>query len=85
MATMIYAAKEAFYKCQYMLTRAWVGFEEVIVRISGSTFDVTFVDETRNLLGLPGPWRGRFLVVRDIVIAGIAIEQLALKPDVSGA
>jgi 4'-phosphopantetheinyl transferase EntD len=28
-AALIFAAKEAFYKCQYPLTHAWVGFEDV--------------------------------------------------------
>jgi len=30
-AALIFAAKEAFYKCQYPLTRQWVGFEHVII------------------------------------------------------
>jgi enterobactin synthetase component D / holo-[acyl-carrier protein] synthase len=30
-AALIFAAKEAFYKCQFPLTRAWVGFEEVLI------------------------------------------------------
>ena len=28
-AALTFAAKEAFYKCQFPLTRAWVGFEDV--------------------------------------------------------
>jgi 4'-phosphopantetheinyl transferase EntD len=30
-AALIFAAKEAFYKCQFPLTRAWVGFEDVVI------------------------------------------------------
>lgn len=30
-AALIFAAKEAFYKCQFPLTREWVGFEDVII------------------------------------------------------
>jgi 4'-phosphopantetheinyl transferase EntD len=30
-AALIFAAKEAFYKCQFTLTREWVGFEDVII------------------------------------------------------
>jgi 4'-phosphopantetheinyl transferase EntD len=30
-AALIFAAKEAFYKCQFPLTRAWVGFEDVLI------------------------------------------------------
>jgi len=30
-AALIFAAKEAFYKCQFPLTGAWVGFEDVVI------------------------------------------------------
>jgi enterobactin synthetase component D / holo-[acyl-carrier protein] synthase len=30
-AALIFAAKEAFYKCQFPVTRAWVGFEDVLI------------------------------------------------------
>src|SRR5262249_24958171 len=30
-ASLIFAAKEAFYKCQFPLTRQWVGFEDVVI------------------------------------------------------
>jgi len=30
-AALIFAAKEAFYKCQFPITRAWVGFEDVLI------------------------------------------------------
>jgi 4'-phosphopantetheinyl transferase EntD len=30
-AALIFAAKEAFYKCQFPLTREWVGFEDVLI------------------------------------------------------
>jgi 4'-phosphopantetheinyl transferase EntD len=30
-AALIFAAKEAFYKCQFPLTRGWVGFEDVVI------------------------------------------------------
>jgi enterobactin synthetase component D / holo-[acyl-carrier protein] synthase len=34
-AALIFAAKEAFYKCQFPLSREWVGFEEVNIEESG--------------------------------------------------
>jgi len=30
-AALIFAAKEALYKCQFPLTRQWVGFEDVLI------------------------------------------------------
>ena len=35
-SALIFAAKEAFYKCQYLLTREWIEFGEVTVVIRGS-------------------------------------------------
>ncbi|MBS0419138.1 MAG: 4'-phosphopantetheinyl transferase superfamily protein [Proteobacteria bacterium] len=32
-AALIFAAKEAFYKCQFPLSREWVGFEDVSIEI----------------------------------------------------
>ncbi|MFL6604098.1 MAG: 4'-phosphopantetheinyl transferase [Steroidobacteraceae bacterium] len=34
-AALIFAAKEAFYKCQFPLTREWVGFEDVAIEPLG--------------------------------------------------
>jgi 4'-phosphopantetheinyl transferase EntD len=34
-AALIFAAKEAFYKCQFPLTREWVGFEDVVIEPLG--------------------------------------------------
>lgn len=30
-AALMFAAKEAFYKCQFPITREWVGFEDVVI------------------------------------------------------
>lgn len=76
-ATMIFAAKEAFYKCQFGLTRAWIGFEEVVVSVSGDAFDVALVAESAKRLPKL-PFKGRFLVTSDLVIAGVSIDRVAL-------
>jgi 4'-phosphopantetheinyl transferase EntD len=36
-AALIFAAKEAFYKYQYPLTHAWVGFEDVVIEAEEAT------------------------------------------------
>lgn len=72
-ATMLFAAKEAFYKCQYGITRSWIGFQDVIVTITGTNFDLSFTDEPKLPLQLAGRWKGRLAVVGDLVIAGISV------------
>ncbi len=52
-ATLFFSAKESFYKCQYPLTRNWVGFQDVeLQRTSDTTLSVT---PTRSA---PRPWHG---------------------------
>jgi 4'-phosphopantetheinyl transferase EntD len=33
--SLIFSAKEAFFKCQFPLTDEWVGFEDVVVHVNG--------------------------------------------------
>jgi 4'-phosphopantetheinyl transferase EntD len=73
MATLIFCAKEAFYKCQYALTRGWVGFEEVLVTLRDDAFEISAPDELRRIADLPSPWTGRFRREDELVVAGIAL------------
>lgn len=73
-ASVIFSAKEAFYKYQYALTRCWLGFEDVMVNIAGDAFEVSLVNTTSPIRRFPGPWVGRFSVGETFVVAGIARE-----------
>ena len=39
-AALIFAAKEAFYKCQFPVSREWVGFEDVTIEVLADSFRV---------------------------------------------
>jgi 4'-phosphopantetheinyl transferase EntD len=53
-AALTFAAKEAFYKCQFPLTRAWVGFEEVAIeRLGGPAEEGVFRIVPQHPLTLP--------------------------------
>lgn len=39
-AALIFAAKEAFYKCQFPVSREWVGFEDVTIEVSEGRFRI---------------------------------------------
>lgn len=75
MATVIFSAKEAFYKYQYALTRSWLGFEDVIVNIAGDAFEVSVVEAMHPIRYMLSPWIGRFSVDEALVVAGIAAER----------
>jgi 4'-phosphopantetheinyl transferase EntD len=40
-ARLVFSAKEAFYKCQYPLTRTYLGFHDVEVELGAGTFVLT--------------------------------------------
>jgi 4'-phosphopantetheinyl transferase EntD len=75
-ATLCFAAKEAFYKCQYTLTRAWVDFKAVEIDYEGALMDsgVLRIRSVRPLPVLPGAsaWTARFCWRGDCVLTGIA-------------
>lgn len=72
-ATLLFSAKEAFYKCQYALTRGWVGFEDVIVSVGPDRFEVTLVNETREAFQLQKTWPGRLLANDEHVVTAVAL------------
>jgi 4'-phosphopantetheinyl transferase EntD len=76
-ASLIFAAKEAFYKCQYPLTKAWVGFEDVVIEVESSgTFRVIPQNPLPLDSTLVQALRGRFLFRDRWVIAGIAVPRV---------
>jgi 4'-phosphopantetheinyl transferase EntD len=74
----MFAAKEAFYKCQYPLTLEWVDFHDVEVRlVNGGGTQCGFELQPRRRLQLQqlydGPLTGRYRVHAGLVTAGIAL------------
>jgi 4'-phosphopantetheinyl transferase EntD len=72
-ATLLFSAKEAFYKCQHFLTGQWLGFSDVSITVEADGF---IVHPTRTLdisQHRPGPWRGRYRRESGLVITGLCI------------
>ena len=63
---LIFSAKEAWFKCQFPLTRAYLGFEdaEIAVDWSRGTFDLR---RTPGARGIDPPGQGRFIRGDDTV------------------
>ena len=77
-ATIIFSAKEAFYKCQFPLTRRWLDFREASLELTTSdlrsgTFVVDTAYELLGLSAVPLPLRGRFCIDGDIAVTGVAL------------
>lgn len=78
LGALVFSAKEAFYKCQYELTRAWVGFHDVELDFAGCDpvsghFSIrpTVTLELERLL--PPPWIGSCRFEPDLVLSGMHI------------
>lgn len=72
-ATLIFSAKEAFYKCQHTLTGEWLGFTDISVDIESDGFSVRPTRSLQIADLCPGPWRGGYLHERGLVITGLCI------------
>jgi 4'-phosphopantetheinyl transferase EntD len=79
-ATLIFAAKEAFYKCQYALTQEYLGFDDAHVEISGmdgesGEFRVRACKPIALSSHTALPLAGRYRFHREFLTAAIALAQ----------
>jgi 4'-phosphopantetheinyl transferase EntD len=72
-ATLIFSAKEAFYKCQHTLTGQWLGFSDISITIETDGFIVRPSRPLQITDQFPGPWRGKYLSAAGRVITGVCI------------
>ncbi len=77
-ATLLFAAKEAFYKAQFALTAEWVGFQDVAVEVgSWHAAAGEFHLRPRRALAVCSQWsgelRGAYRFSGPLVTAGVAI------------
>ena len=81
-ATILFGAKEAFYKCQHSLTRAWVGFDDVCVQLGEGvdasaeqgTFEIAVVGELPAYGDLPRRLTGRFARDGEVMLAAVMMD-----------
>jgi 4'-phosphopantetheinyl transferase EntD len=83
-AAIVFAAKEAFYKCQSPITGQWLGFKDLKIEPAG--FDGALREGTVELFRIvpsrpialtalmSTPLAGRYRFHREFVSAGVAIE-----------
>jgi len=74
-ATVIFSAKESFYKAQYPISRRFLNFHDVEVTVepSDSTFQVRVLERAAGVAGLSS-CSGRFLCVEEFVLTGVAVS-----------
>lgn len=72
-ATLIFSAKEAFYKCQHTLTGQWLNFADISIDIEAKFFTVRPNQSLQIANRSPGPWRGCYHYEAGFVITGLCI------------
>jgi 4'-phosphopantetheinyl transferase EntD len=80
MATVLFSAKESFYKAQYPLTHAWLDFQAATVSVAGDTWALDVVNPQGALERLPFPVSGRFAIRDRLVVTAIAIDSVHPSP-----
>lgn len=73
MAALIFSAKEAFYKYQFPLTQAWLGFQdvEIVVCLKNRSFVLTMLKDAKPQFEQGDCISGRFYFCEGYILAGI--------------
>jgi 4'-phosphopantetheinyl transferase EntD len=77
-ATLIFSAKEAFYKCQHPMTMEWLDFTDIEVDLPDDPGEAgrLSIRPTRRLdveRLIPAPWHGRFVFFDGLVATGFVL------------
>ena len=74
MGTVIFSAKEAFYKSQFCLTQGWLAFHDVQLEIEAGCFRVELCKPMPALAARANDLHGRFSFSADHVFAAVGIR-----------
>lgn len=77
-ATLIFSAKEAFYKAQFQLTKSWMGFHDLVLCPASSRFDqghfsLVIVNPPKGLQ-TKSRISGHFSITREHLITAISLS-----------
>jgi len=73
-STLLFSAKEAFYKAQFCVTQAWVGFHDVeLSATDDGHFEVRVVKPIADRYAAGTLFQGRFATLAEHVVTGLVI------------
>ena len=74
-ASILFSAKEAFYKCQFPLTGEWLDFLDIRIEPhAASGFEIVPCRPLRLQGHAQRPWRGRFFVEEGLVLTAVCLR-----------
>lgn len=73
-ATLLFSAKEAFYKAQFCVSRGWVGFQDAELEFDeAGNFEVTLLIDVGITFEKGARFPGRYAVLAEHVVTGLVI------------
>jgi 4'-phosphopantetheinyl transferase EntD len=83
--TLLFSAKEAFYKCQYPLVGEWLDFHDLSIAVNdwgrtNGTFAASAVRKIRFTRHAVLPIAGRYVFHEQFVSAGVSVPAAAASP-----
>lgn len=80
-ATLLFSAKEAFYKAQFCVSRAWVGFHDVTLRCDErDAFEIELLVDVEESFTRGQRFVGRYVQLEGHVVTGIVLAPPSLLP-----
>ncbi len=73
LAKVIFSAKEAVYKCQYSLTREFLGFHALALHLGDGLFDAVFQQDVADFRQGDGI-SGRYIIENGVVATACALD-----------
>lgn len=74
-ASVLFSAKEAFYKCQFPLTGEWLDFLDIRIEPDATSgFEIVPCRPLRLQLHAQRPWRGRFFIEEGLVVTAVCLR-----------
>ncbi len=73
MAGVLFSAKEAFFKCQFPLTREWLNFSDLSVSVEFRTLRIAPVRRLALEASAPPPWTGRCALRGGLIVTGFGL------------
>jgi 4'-phosphopantetheinyl transferase EntD len=73
-AALLFSAKETFYKAQYCVTKAWVGFHDAEFRLlDGEQFEIELLVDVAETYAKGTRFVGRYVVLEQHVVTGMLL------------
>ena len=80
-SALIFSAKESFYKCQYALTKTFIGFHdvEIAINLNDEIFTVTLKKDVGRYLRIGQQFAGNFLIRDNLLVTGLLIRSQSVN------